>query len=436
MGDAASVHGRGASAARQRQARATTAISFNKGAQWFYLSPPEKDSLGNDIVCQPDASGQPCRLHLHGLAQDEYGPFYSDERAPGLILGTGSVGHYVHQHMGGVNTFLSRDGGFSWYEVFKGSHVYEFGDHGGLIVMADDTAPTQYLYFSWDEGATWEGVMMTTLPFLVENIVIEPDNINVQFIVYGYMPETANQHVAGEIHARSPAGRAAAGGASSSADAGVVVFVDFADLHKRKCSGFNTPGAAQSDYEYWTPHDDRMEGQCLMGRRVTMVRRKQYAQCFNPVDRVPVQQVSRCPCTISDYQCDYGYVREIEGGPCVRDASDARYRSLESIVAGKDCKDTYLFSKGYRRVPGNVCIGGREWEPTVRSCPGRIRMGMVLFLVLLVGGLGYALLHYHNKHDLAQVALDFYDRVYGNKAYALIGTSSKQRYHHFNIELL
>lgn len=33
---------------------------------------------------------------------------------------------------------MSIDGGRSWDEVAKGSHIYEVGDHGGIIVMAND----------------------------------------------------------------------------------------------------------------------------------------------------------------------------------------------------------------------------------------------------------------------------------------------------------
>ena len=35
-----------------------------------------------------------------------------------------------------MNTYLSRDGGLTWAEIKKGPYVYEFGDHGGLIVMS------------------------------------------------------------------------------------------------------------------------------------------------------------------------------------------------------------------------------------------------------------------------------------------------------------
>ena len=34
-----------------------------------------------------------------------------------------------------VNTYFSRDAGLTWFEIAKGSHIYEFGDHGALIVM-------------------------------------------------------------------------------------------------------------------------------------------------------------------------------------------------------------------------------------------------------------------------------------------------------------
>ena len=38
------------------------------------------------------------------------------------------------------STYFSRDAGLSWDEVAKGSHIYEFGDHGALIVMANDVS--------------------------------------------------------------------------------------------------------------------------------------------------------------------------------------------------------------------------------------------------------------------------------------------------------
>jgi hypothetical protein len=33
---------------------------------------------------------------------------------------------------------MSRDGGLSWIEIIKGSHIYELGDHGSLTLLVDD----------------------------------------------------------------------------------------------------------------------------------------------------------------------------------------------------------------------------------------------------------------------------------------------------------
>jgi hypothetical protein len=68
----------------------------------------------------------------------QFGPFYSAENAVGMIIGTGNVGSYLSFQKDEINTYLSRDGGLTWFEIMKGSHIYEIGDHGGLIVMADD----------------------------------------------------------------------------------------------------------------------------------------------------------------------------------------------------------------------------------------------------------------------------------------------------------
>ena len=75
-------------------------------------------------------------MHLHSITSDNYGPFYSTPTALGIILGIGNVGKHLAYEEDEVNTYLSRDGGVNWEEVRKGSHIYEIGDHGALILMA------------------------------------------------------------------------------------------------------------------------------------------------------------------------------------------------------------------------------------------------------------------------------------------------------------
>jgi hypothetical protein len=68
---------------------------------------------------------------------------------------TGNIGSELTFREGMVNTYFSRDGGHEWFEIAKGSHIYEFGDHGGIIVMANDEREVEEVYYSWNEGMSW-----------------------------------------------------------------------------------------------------------------------------------------------------------------------------------------------------------------------------------------------------------------------------------------
>lgn len=43
----------------------------------------------------------------------------------------------------------------------QGSHIYEFGDHGAIIVMANDMHETSSISYSWNEGASWHSFQFT-----------------------------------------------------------------------------------------------------------------------------------------------------------------------------------------------------------------------------------------------------------------------------------
>jgi hypothetical protein len=46
-------------------------------------------------------------------------------------MATGNLGDRLTPFASKTNTYLTQDGGLSWIEAAKGSHIYEFGDHGG-----------------------------------------------------------------------------------------------------------------------------------------------------------------------------------------------------------------------------------------------------------------------------------------------------------------
>jgi hypothetical protein len=76
-----------------------------------------------------------------------------------------------------MNTYLSRDGGLTWREIMKGSHIYELGDHGGLIVMAPNAVQTTEIFYSFNEGETFHSMTISDTPIDVTNIIIEPLSI-------------------------------------------------------------------------------------------------------------------------------------------------------------------------------------------------------------------------------------------------------------------
>lgn len=154
--------------------------------------------------------------------------------------------------------YISRDGGLNWKSTMAGAHIYELGDHGSIIVAAKHDQAVQEIDFSWDEGLTWESVKIFDTPCFVENIITEPNSISQQLIVYG---------VAALRDPTMPAGDQ--GGAEwVDGTKAFLTYLDFSFLHKKQCSGADSPGSAKSDYELWTPNDGRhgSDNKCFLGQ--------------------------------------------------------------------------------------------------------------------------------------------------------------------------
>ncbi|KAF4702646.1 Sorl1p, partial [Perkinsus olseni] len=96
-----------------------------------------------------------------------------------------NVGPYLRFEKDEVNTYLSRDGGLTWIEAHKGAYIYEFGDHGGLVVMADDIQKTRQVVFSWNEGHSWYDFDVSEHSMAVDNIVTEPTSTSTKFLMHG-----------------------------------------------------------------------------------------------------------------------------------------------------------------------------------------------------------------------------------------------------------
>lgn len=94
-----------------------------------------------------------------------------------------------------------------------------------------------------------------------------------------------------------------------------------------------------------------------------------------------------------DYECDIGYVKT-EQGTCQRDEAiqqeELKGGLTEDQIAQCDSYGYYTVSSGYRKIPGDRCIGGLDLNPQVYSCNYK---GMILgflslktFLSLIIMG--------------------------------------------------
>eukprot|EP01113_Clastostelium_recurvatum_P015241 TRINITY_DN1843_c0_g2_i1.p1 TRINITY_DN1843_c0_g2~~TRINITY_DN1843_c0_g2_i1.p1 ORF type:complete len:773 (-),score=173.82 TRINITY_DN1843_c0_g2_i1:166-2484(-) len=306
-----------------------TLVSWDNGGQWAYLTPPTKHADGSPILCTGT-----CTLNLHGETSwlwGEAAPFYTNENAIGLIVAVGSIGEKLDTK--NYNTYLSRDGGVTWQELASGLTIYEFGDHGGILVYADYTQSTNTILYTLDEGTTPSQSFQfdKVRKIKISNIITSPGGTGQKFMVLG--TDGTNDY---------------------------VYTIDFSPLKERVCGN--------DDYEEWTPSDGRTNKECLLGRRVTYSRRKPQADCFNDRDTDHIVSSDNCVCEWEDWECDLGYTEQQN--------SDGSFScALTGNLAPDppaDCppETTYTVSKGYRKVVGDSCIAGLDLSGVTKWCPG------------------------------------------------------------------
>ena len=110
-------------------------------------------------------------------------------------MAVGNVGESLAPY-GESDTFLSRDAGFTWEEVHKDAHLWEFGDSGSVLVIANDEEPTDHVLFSTNEGLTWREYIFSQEKIRVRSIVTVPSDTSRKFILFGYRPQSTSSSVA------------------------------------------------------------------------------------------------------------------------------------------------------------------------------------------------------------------------------------------------
>ncbi|KDQ61974.1 hypothetical protein JAAARDRAFT_76825 [Jaapia argillacea MUCL 33604] len=312
-------------------------ITHNDGGTWKPLPPPTVDSVGLPYECDRTS----CALHVHGYTE-RFDPraTYSTPSVPGLLMAVGNVGESLAPYTD-CDTFLSRDGGFTWEEVQKDAHLWEFGDSGSILVMANDEVPTDHVLFSTDEGKNWREYKFSDEKMRVRSIVTVPSDTSRRFVLLGQFQRSTTS---------------------------VAIQIDFSALTSRQCVlSVDDPG--HDDFELWSPSEERTE-RCLFGRQTLYHRRVRDTNCVvGNQPKAAEKVVKNCVCSATDFECEFNYLRN-DAGECVLvEGAQALPNDPETPCrAGED----YWYERtAYRKIPYSSCEGGpRPDRGAAHVCPG------------------------------------------------------------------
>uniref|UniRef100_A0A3P9M068 PKD domain-containing protein n=2 Tax=Oryzias latipes TaxID=8090 RepID=A0A3P9M068_ORYLA len=314
-----------------------TYITYNKGRDWRLLQAPATDLQGNKVYCE-----QPyCSLHLHlHVSENPYasGNIVSKDSAPGVIIASGVVGPELINT--NVSIFITSDAGNTWKEVFQEEYSVFFLNQGGALVAIRHTPlPIRHIWLSFDEGGNWDKYSFTSSPLYVDGVLGEPGEDIPIMTIFGHFSHRAEWQ---------------------------LVKIDFRSIFQRRCGS--------EDYVTWQLHN---QGEvCIMGMKRFFQKLRANVQCVKAGDQFISQMSDSCLCTEADFECDYGFERQVDG-------SCAPAFWFVPSATSPDCTtgDTFLNTTGYRKALSNKCTGASlsKYSPRQEKCPSQAPKGLQLF---------------------------------------------------------
>ncbi|XP_032397319.1 VPS10 domain-containing receptor SorCS1 [Etheostoma spectabile] len=314
-----------------------TYITYNKGRDWRLLQAPTTDLQGNKVYCEPPY----CSLHLHlHVSENPYtsGNIVSKDSAPGIIIASGVVGSELTSN--NVSIFITSDAGNSWREVFQEEYSVFFLNQGGSLVAIRHTPlPIRHIWLSFDEGRNWDKYSFTSSPLYVDGVLGEPGEDTLIMTIFGHFSHRSEWQ---------------------------LVKIDFRSIFQQQCTS--------EDYMTWQLHN---EGEvCIMGMKRIFQKLKANVLCVKARNQYISQMSDSCPCTEADFECDYGFERQIDG-------SCARAFWFIPSATSRDCitGDSFLNTTGYRRALSNNCteVMLLKYSPRRQKCPSQAPRGLQLF---------------------------------------------------------
>ena len=327
-------------------------ITHNDGGQWALIPPPKKDAIDGDYKCVAKAGQftEKCSLHLHSYTErSDKSATFSSPSAVGVMLAVGNVGEYLaRKDSDETDTFITRDAGITWSSVKKGSHMWEYGDQGSIIVIVKESLPTKSIFYTLDEGRKWIEFEFSNVEMQIDAITTLPSDRSMNFLLWGKEVGTG-------------------------AKSGIfTVNLDFSGLEDRqRACKLDEQAPLKDDYELWSPKHPMQDSNCLFGHVAEYHRKKLNAKCHNGKNAIPhLHSIQRnCSCIRQDFECDFNF--ELKG-----DGSCGLVPGYQPMSHEQACQEDsklveYWTPTGYRRIPLTTCDGGLEMDKVEsKPCPG------------------------------------------------------------------
>jgi photosystem II stability/assembly factor-like uncharacterized protein len=265
-----------ANSGKDEKKQLQTKISHNDGAEWGYLKPPAKDVDGKAYKCSSSSGDASCALHIHHYTErDDKRRTFAAATAVGLLFVVGNVGSSLGD-IKDADTFMTADGGVTWTSVKKGPWTWQYGDQGGIVVLAErathgSTVTTNTVSYSTDEGKTWKDYKFSDDKVTILDVTTVASGTSRNFLIWCRTDE----------------------------DKLFSVNLDFTGLADEPCK-FEEKG--KSDYYLWSPKHPLQEDDCMFGHVAKYLRKKPEAKCYNDQDIKRLYEYTNCACSRRDFE--------------------------------------------------------------------------------------------------------------------------------------
>lgn len=212
-------------------------------------------------------------------------------------------------------------------------YFFNMGDHGGVLVAVKyfkTRGETRDIWYSIDEGQTWETYTFSEHMLRVYGLMTEPGENTTVFTMFG---------------------------SGSGMHKWLIIKVDLRKVFERDCN--------EDDFKLWSPpvSNRRSNPKCILGKKEIYQRRAPNSKCYTGLDKDRPVRTEICPCDIDDYICDYGFVRKNLQEPSERYLACERNKTLDydPYKVPSNCRAGRFYNrtKGYIKKISDVCAGGR-----------------------------------------------------------------------------